>query len=114
MLVRLGDIASVSVLGQRIVIVNSTQVAIDMLDKKSSIFSDRPALVMAGELVGWKKVLGLTPYGARFRDYRRRAHQLFGNNTAMKQFLPLEEFETRRFLKRLLAKPEDLSAHIRK
>ncbi|PBK93436.1 cytochrome P450 [Armillaria gallica] len=109
-----GDIASVSVLGQRIVIVNSAQAAIDMLDKKSSIFSDRPALVMAGELVGWKKVLGLTPYGARFRDYRRRAHQLFGNNTAMKQFLPLEELETRRFLKRLLAKPEDLSAHIRK
>ncbi|SJL03008.1 related to cytochrome P450 CYP2 subfamily [Armillaria ostoyae] len=109
-----GDIASVSVLGQRIVILNPAQVAIDMLDKKSSIFSDRPVLVMAGELVGWKKVLGLTPYGARFRDYRRRAYQLFGNNAAMKQFLPLEELETRRFLTRLLAKPEDLSAHIRK
>ncbi|KAK0234240.1 cytochrome P450 [Armillaria fumosa] len=109
-----GDIASVSILGQRIIIVNSAQVAIDMLDKKSSIFSDRPVLVMAGELVGWKKVLGLTPYGARFRDYRRRAYQLFGNNTAMKQFLPLEELEMRRFLKRLLVKPEDLSAHIRR
>ncbi|PBK60894.1 cytochrome P450 [Armillaria solidipes] len=76
--------------------VNSAQVAIDMLDKKSSVFSDRPVLVMAGELVGWKRVLGLTPYGARFRDYRRRAYQLFGNNAAMKQFLPLEELETRR------------------
>ncbi|KAK0479586.1 cytochrome P450 [Armillaria novae-zelandiae] len=101
-----GDIASVSILGQCIVIVNSAQVAIDMLDKKSSIFSDRLVLVM--------KALGLTPYGARFRDYHRRAYQLFENNAAMKQFLPPEELETRRLLKRLLVKPEDLSTPIRR
>jgi len=32
----------------------------------------------------------------------------------MKQFLPAEESETRRFLRRVLAKPDDLSTHVRK
>jgi hypothetical protein len=85
----------------------------DMLDKKSSIYSDRPVLQMGGELVGWKNALVLTPYGERFRRYRRLIHRLMGNHSAMKQFLPAEELETRRFLRRILAKPEELSAHVR-
>lgn len=31
----------------------------------------------------------------------------------MQQYFPAEEHETRRFLRRVLAKPEDLSSHIR-
>ncbi|KAK0185227.1 cytochrome P450 [Armillaria mellea] len=41
-------------------------------------------------------------------------HQLFGSNVTMKQFLPMVELETHRFLKRISAKPEELPAHIRK
>lgn len=104
---------SIDVFGQRMVIVNSAEVAVDMLDKKGSIYSDRPVIPM-GELVGWKNTLVLLPYGARFRSFRRMAHQLFGNQATMKQFHPEEEKETRRFLKRLLIKPSDLGEHIRK
>lgn len=32
----------------------------------------------------------------------------------MKQFLPAEESETRRFLRKVLAKPDDLATHVRK
>jgi hypothetical protein len=38
----IGDICSVTVLGQTIVIINSAQIASDMLAGKSSIYSDRP------------------------------------------------------------------------
>lgn len=85
-----------------------------LLDKKSLISSDRPFVAMGGELVGWKNSLGLMPYGARFRNCRRLAHQLFGSNATMKPFLPMVELETQRFLKKVSSKPGELSAHIRK
>ena len=108
-----GDICSITVLGQPFVILNSVEIAIDMLDKKSSIYSDRPTLQMAGELIGWKNSTVLLPYGDRFRRSRRLFHRVIGNTAAIKKFLPLEEFETHRFLRRVLAKPTDLQAHIR-
>ncbi|KAK0194305.1 cytochrome P450 [Armillaria mellea] len=111
---RYGDIMSVAFFGQRLIVLNSEKIAVDLLDKKSSIYSDRPTIPMGGELVGWKNALVLVPYGKRFRNYRRLAHQLFGNQATMKQFLPVEERETHRFLKRVLARPENLEQHIRK
>ncbi|KAJ7746782.1 cytochrome P450 [Mycena maculata] len=109
-----GDISSVSVFGQQMTIINSAQVAMDILDKKSSIYSDRPVVPMGGELVGWKNTLALTPYGERFRNYRRLAHSVFGSRSSMAGFEPLEETETHRFLKRLVSTPDGLQDHIRK
>ncbi|TFK32278.1 cytochrome P450 [Crucibulum laeve] len=109
-----GDIISVSVFGQQFIILSSAKAAIDMLDKKSSIYSDRPVMQMGGELVGWKNTLVLVPYGDRFRNYRKLFHQLIGSHSAMEQFHPVEEKETHRFLKRLLSKPNDLAEHVRK
>ncbi|KAL0575999.1 hypothetical protein V5O48_005966, partial [Marasmius crinis-equi] len=109
-----GKICSVTVLGQTIVVLNSATTAVEMLDKHGSIYSDRPIIPMGGELVGWKNTLVLVPYGERFRNYRRLAHQLFGNASLMKGFHPIEELETHRFLKRLLAHPDQFSDHIRK
>ncbi|ESK88635.1 cytochrome p450 [Moniliophthora roreri MCA 2997] len=109
-----GDICSVSVFGQNFIILNSSKLAVDMLDKQGAIYSDRPVIPMGGELVGWKNTLVLVPYSQRFRNYRRLAHQLFGNAQLMKGFHPIEELETHRFLKRLLAKPDAFQDHIRK
>lgn len=105
---------SVSVFGQQYIIANSAKVAVDLLEKKGSTFSDRPVLQMGGELVGWKNTLVLLPYGERFRNYRKLAHRLFGNHATMKAFHPVEEEETQRFLRRVLNRPHDLSAHVRK
>jgi len=109
-----GDITSISVLGQEIVIVNSLAIAIDMLEKKSAVYSDRPVMPMGGELVGWKNTLVLTPYSDRFRTFRRLFHQVIGSNSAMARFQPVEEEESQRFLQFLLKQPEDLATHIRR
>ncbi len=103
-----------NVLGQPIVILNSRRVVYEMLDKKSTIYSDRPVLQMGGELVGWKNTLVLLQYGDRFRRYRRFFHSLVGSHATIKRFLPVEELETQRFLRRVLTKPEELQTHIRK
>lgn len=45
-----GPISSVSVLGMNIVIVSDLQYAMDLLEKKSSISSDRPGSIFGGQL----------------------------------------------------------------
>ncbi|KAJ7283455.1 cytochrome P450 [Mycena rebaudengoi] len=109
-----GDLCSVTVLGQPLIIIGSAKVAIDLLDKRSAIYSDRPVCTMGGELVGWKNTLVLLPYGDRFRRFRRLFHNIIGSRAAIKQFLPVQDVEARRFLRRVLAKPDDLSKHVRK
>ncbi|KIK65636.1 hypothetical protein GYMLUDRAFT_240140 [Collybiopsis luxurians FD-317 M1] len=109
-----GDICSVTVLGQPLIILNSAKVAVDLLDKRSSIYSDRPSLQMAGELCGWKNTLVLLPYGDRFKRFRRLFHNLIGSQATMRKFYPAEELETKKFLRRILAEPDQLQRHVRK
>lgn len=45
-----GNIVSLSIAGQTIIILNSVKAAMDLLQRRSSIYSDRPRLVMSGEL----------------------------------------------------------------
>ncbi|KAG1804497.1 cytochrome P450 [Suillus subaureus] len=87
--------------------------AVDMLDKKGAVYSDRPVLPMAGELVGWKPSLALLPYGDRCRQQRKNIHQIMGNRATLEVHHPIEEIETRRFLKRVFSNPEQLQAHVR-
>ncbi|KAG2040709.1 cytochrome P450 [Suillus americanus] len=108
-----GAISHIEVLGQHIIVLNSVKSAMDMLDKKGAVYSDRPVLLMGGELVGWKNALGLLPYGDRFRQYRKNIHQIMGNRAALDVYHPIEEIETRRFLKRVFSNPEQLQAHVR-
>ena len=111
--VLLGPMTTVSVFGQPMIVVNSAQTAMDMLDKKSAIYSDRPVMPMGGELVGWKDTLVLVPYGERFRNYRKFFHQVIGSNSSVSLFYHIEELETHRFLKSVLKTPDELVTHIR-
>jgi hypothetical protein len=96
------------------VILNSAEVVIAMLDKKGSIYSDRPVMQMGGELVGWKNSLVLQRYGERLRGYRRLFYKVIGTDQSMSEYYPVEEIETHKFIKRLLETPQDLADHIRK
>ncbi|KIP11879.1 hypothetical protein PHLGIDRAFT_124541 [Phlebiopsis gigantea 11061_1 CR5-6] len=109
-----GDIIHLDLLGQPVVVLNSARHAVALLDKRSNIYSDRPTLTMSGELVGWNRALALMSYGDRFREYRRFAARLFGGHAQIKNHHGLEEYETTRFLRRLLKDPDDVQAHIRK
>ncbi|KAG6898821.1 hypothetical protein C0993_003909 [Termitomyces sp. T159_Od127] len=95
------------------VILNSAQVAREMLETKGLIYSDRPVLQIAGNLVGWRNSLGLMPYGDRFRLYRRLLHDLMGSKASVQKFSDVEQIEMHRFARRVLANPADLAQHIR-
>ena len=109
-----GEIMSVNLLGQRMVILNSAEFASELLEKRSAIYSDRPTLTMSGELVGWKNSLGLVRYNDKFREYRRFISHKMGTKSLVQEFYQLEEMETRRFIQRVLQEPENLAAHIRR
>lgn len=108
-----GDISHVSILGLHIFVLNSVDIAVEMLDKRSSIYSDRQVVPMSGELMGYEQSLPFLRYGERFRLFRKNIHRILGSRAALVVYHPTEEMETRRFLKRVLAKPDQLQAHIR-
>ncbi|KAF9647047.1 cytochrome P450 [Thelephora ganbajun] len=109
-----GEITYLNVLGQELIILNSSKVAVDLLDKRSAIYSDRPILMMGGEIVGWNRSLALTQYGPRFREFRKYMSRLVGTRASMEKFTPLQEKETAKFVARVMADPGSLVHQIRK
>ncbi|KAJ7343182.1 cytochrome P450 [Mycena albidolilacea] len=108
-----GDLTSVTAFGQTVVVVNSLKTAVEILDKKSANYSDRPVFEMCGELVGW--TLGIILISARtpqFRWTRKQFHQLIGSPANVKKFHPIEVEEYRKLLQRLLESPERFRSHI--
>jgi cytochrome P450 len=109
-----GEICSISVLGTRIVILNSANAAIDVLEKKSAVNSDRPHLTMAGDLAGWGNSFFLQQYGERFQQSRTMFHKLFGSPDKLRAFHPIRQQEAQRFVRDVLNVPGELADHVRK
>ena len=62
---------------------------------------------------GWKYVLTLQPYGSVMRAVRKFLHGAVGTKASLAQYAELQETEVRRFLLRVLERPEGLRDHIR-
>ncbi|KAF7359845.1 Cytochrome P450 [Mycena venus] len=107
-----GNISSLTVFGQTMVIVNSLEVAEDLLDVRGANFSDRLVIPMGGELVGFNNALSLSQYGDRVRTERKLFHRLFGSQSAIKQFVPLVSSEIRKLLQKITLNPGDACGQI--
>ncbi|KAH7329603.1 O-methylsterigmatocystin oxidoreductase [Stachybotrys elegans] len=66
-----GPITSVSVMGSTVVVVHDRDMAHELLEEMSSKTSDRPSMVMAGELCGYGKFTLMQHTGPRFRRARK-------------------------------------------
>ena len=58
-----GELMYLSALGQGILVINSQRVAVDLLDKRSNIYSDRPHFISAGGFLTQNLTFFLTGYG---------------------------------------------------
>ncbi|KAF7371334.1 Cytochrome P450 [Mycena sanguinolenta] len=104
-----GEIVSLTVLGQTMIIVNSLEIAEDLLETHGANFSERPVMPMAGELMGFNNVLPLVQYGDRVKQERKLFHQFFGNSASIiSQFGPLLTSEVHKFLQNVLDEREDV------
>ncbi|KZP12803.1 cytochrome P450 [Athelia psychrophila] len=113
---RYGDVVRITVMGQPAVILGSFKAANDLLDSRGtrSIYSDRPSAAMAGELVGWARGMGYSPYNNRFREFRRTFNHSIGPKACQRtEFMAMEETENKKFLRNVLDDPERFFEHAR-
>ncbi len=66
---RSGEMMYISALGKGLIIINSQRVAVDLLEKRSNIFSDRPHYISAGEFMTKGLSFALSPYGNLYEIY---------------------------------------------
>ncbi|KDQ58276.1 hypothetical protein JAAARDRAFT_262159 [Jaapia argillacea MUCL 33604] len=110
------DVVSFTNFGKHTIVLNTSAAAFALLDKKSSIYSDRPTLMMAGQLCRYDNGLPLSRYHTppgRFRGMRRMFKGLFGTKELAEKFVGVEERCNREFLKKVGESPERLFEHIR-
>ncbi|KAN0133387.1 Cytochrome P450 [Lactarius tabidus] len=105
------DIIHLQVFGFHLVVCNSKGVADDLLDKRSSIYSDRPRLPMIVELMGFGWSLGFTPYNEWWKNSRRLFHKHF-QPSAVPQFRPKKIKAAHGFLQKLLETPDQFHEHM--
>ncbi|KAL0957049.1 hypothetical protein HGRIS_003148 [Hohenbuehelia grisea] len=107
-----GDVLHMQVLSRHVVILNSAAAAVDLLEKRSRLYSDRPELTML-QLMGWGFNMTFMHYDdSRWRKYRRMLHQGFGPHGSI-QFRPIQERQVHRLLCNLLASPQEFGSHLR-
>ncbi|KAG6832007.1 hypothetical protein H0H92_006043 [Tricholoma furcatifolium] len=100
-----GDVVQLRILNQSMIILNSVEAAVDLLDKRSSIYSDRPTLPVF-ELLGIADTLVFAKYGKEFRHQRRIVQQYF-SNVKRPQHHPTQTFQARILAQNLLNSPDD-------
>ena len=126
-----GDMIYLNILGQHFVILNSLEVITDLLEKRSSNYSDRMHSMMLHELyvshsfhlkdivkyadrcrMNWDISMALMPYGLWWRQHRKLFHEHFHRN-AVTKYQPIQRQEVQAFLRRLLVTPDNFFHHIR-
>ena len=123
-----GPVSSTTILGKDIVILNTLDACVELLEKRSSIYSGRPRMPFAGELyvfhgtpkwlahtsrVGWDQQLVFSPYNRHFRAMRKLAQNQLGTKVAASKYYDIIEVETKHLILRLYQEPEGLAKHIR-
>ncbi|KAF5541725.1 oxidoreductase [Fusarium mexicanum] len=109
-----GNISSVTVFGQTLVIINDAKLAQTILNDRSAKHSSRSKMTFAGEMVGWDKTLSFLPYNDQLRSHRKKAHLCLKSEASVKSNDAIQEIEVGHFLLHLLRDPDYLVEQIQK
>ncbi|KAJ7367013.1 cytochrome P450 [Mycena albidolilacea] len=104
-----GDVVHAQVFGNHVVILNSLKAAVDLLEKRAPIYSDRPTFPMLS-LMGWDFSFGLMRYGEKWRQHRSLFTQHFRRD-AIPAYHPVQLKKIHGLLRDLLSTPEDFIEH---
>ncbi|KAL1948477.1 hypothetical protein VTO73DRAFT_12552 [Trametes versicolor] len=108
-----GDVVTMRIFNKPIILLNSAQAIVDLFEARSAIYSNRPHLTMAADLMGWGETVVLMPYNERFKNYRRLLK--VGLNTQVtREYWPLMEKEIAREMVWLLDTPDAYVQHFRR
>ncbi|KAF7342919.1 O-methylsterigmatocystin oxidoreductase [Mycena sanguinolenta] len=102
-----GPVMHLKILGRSMIILDSYQTALDLLDKRGVIYSDRPKFTLF-ELLGWTPDLGLLSYGTKAQSIQRQMHQSYLSRHKIADFKPMQTQEARTLVQNLLESPPKL------
>jgi cytochrome P450 len=86
------------------IVISDPNVAVDLLEKRSTKFSSRPRFVVMGELYWDNAGILVQPYGKEWQIRRRMLHQAL-NPSALRLYKPVQEAEAARLCGALLDEP---------
>ncbi|KAK7996650.1 hypothetical protein PG989_004690 [Apiospora arundinis] len=102
-----GPVMHLSMAGQPLILLSTNQAAQDLLSRRSAQYSDRPRMVMSGELVTKGMHMLLRQYDAQYKLHQRMEAPLL-NVKASSCYRPIQEMESRQLLFDII---EDTKTH---
>ncbi|RPD62615.1 cytochrome P450 [Lentinus tigrinus ALCF2SS1-7] len=107
-----GDIISLRALGRTLIVVDKADIAVELLEKRSSIYSSRLQSTTI-DLIGWGGWdIAMLPYGSWWRAHRRALAQHL-HHGAISKYNSYHEENAAAFLRHLLHSPDQLVDHLR-
>ncbi|KAF8147907.1 cytochrome P450 [Mycena galopus ATCC 62051] len=114
------DIIHLNLAGKSVIVLSSFEATEALLEKRSSIYSDRPDFPMANDLMGWDFLLAMMKYEPRCgpnlyisrRTHRRLFSQEF-NLVESHKFRGAERVAAQALLRRLLSNPHGFLDHLK-
>ncbi|KAJ6544151.1 cytochrome P450 [Mycena capillaripes] len=107
-----GDVVYLNILGRSIVLLNSTQATYDLLEKRGTIYSDRPQFPLIN-LAGHQWNFGFKPYGKEWQSLRRAFTSQYNSMATLRSFHDAHRVSSSTFLLNVLREPDQTSNHMR-
>ncbi|TDL29032.1 cytochrome P450 [Rickenella mellea] len=108
-----GELIYVEIVGKPMLFLNSFNDAVELLEKRSLWYSDRPTFTMSGELMGldWSPVI--IRYDERFKTHRQFLHRHFKADVCQ-GYWTTQIKAARIFAQQMLEKPQDCERYARR
>ncbi|KIJ22362.1 hypothetical protein M422DRAFT_197247, partial [Sphaerobolus stellatus SS14] len=107
----IGDIFQFDIFGKPAIVISSYEVAKELLDKRALLYSDRPRMIMAGEMVGMDRIFPVKSYDDQCKRQRTLVASEFTQSKSQR-YHALQEYQSRRLVSDLLKQPESLDSVI--
>ncbi|KAF4565688.1 hypothetical protein EYR36_002266 [Pleurotus pulmonarius] len=108
-----GPVVYLNIAGQNTIVLGTHKAAADLLDRRASIYSDRPRNIVAGELLTGGLVFAFAQHNDVWKRMRRASHEAMNNQVA-KSYFPFQETESSLLVSELLASPDLFDSHLRR
>ncbi|KAG8759911.1 hypothetical protein FRC12_009667 [Ceratobasidium sp. 428] len=105
-----GPIVCVRMLHKRMFVISDPNLISELFEKRAANYSDRNISGMA-RLIGWDKNVVFTPYGPLLKRYRTMLQRALNNRVSL-DYIPLQQYEIQRFMRRLIDQPGEFMAHV--
>ncbi|KAJ6508666.1 cytochrome P450 [Mycena sanguinolenta] len=106
-----GDVVHIEMLGKHFLVLNSVKATSDLLEKRSTVYSDRPWMATI-PLMGWDFSFSFMSYTDTWQKQKKLFHQSF-RKEAIAAYHPILLRKVQDMLRSLLASPDDYEEHVK-